>query len=34
MVTHTFGFDDAKEIMGAIIDGSQPIVKAVILPNG
>lgn len=34
MVTHTFGFDNAKEIMGAIIDGSQPIVKAVMLPNG
>ncbi len=34
MVTHTFGFDDAKEIMGAVIDGSQPIIKAVMLPNG
>lgn len=34
LVTHTFGFQDAKEVMGAIIDGSQPIVKAVMLPNG
>lgn len=34
LVTHTFGFEDARAIMGAIIDGSQPIVKAVMLPNG
>jgi len=34
LVTHTFGFDDAKRIMGAVIDGSQPIIKAVMLPNG
>ncbi len=34
LVTHTFGFDEAKGIMQAIIDGSQPIVKAVMLPNG
>jgi threonine dehydrogenase-like Zn-dependent dehydrogenase len=34
LVTHTFGFDDAKEIMGAVVDGSQPIIKAVMLPNG
>ncbi len=34
LVTHTFGFDDAKEIMGAVIDGSRPIIKAVMLPNG
>ena len=33
LVTHTFGFENAKEIMGAVIDGSQPIVKAVMLPN-
>ena len=33
-VTHRFGFDDAKKIMGAVIDGSQPIIKAVMLPNG
>ena len=34
LVTHTFGFHDAKKIMGAVIDGSQPIIKAVMLPNG
>jgi L-iditol 2-dehydrogenase len=34
LVTHTFGFSNAKEIMGAVIDGSQPIVKAVMLPGG
>ncbi len=33
IVTHTFGFDNAKETMGAIIDGSKPIIKAVMLPN-
>lgn len=32
LITHTFGFDEAKAVMGAIIDGSQPIVKAVMLP--
>ncbi|MCK4323828.1 MAG: zinc-binding dehydrogenase, partial [Armatimonadetes bacterium] len=34
LITHTFGFDDAKETLGAIIDGSQPIIKAVMLPHG
>ena len=34
LITHTFGFGEAKEIMGAIIDGSRPIVKAVMLPHG
>jgi L-iditol 2-dehydrogenase len=33
LVTHTFGFDQAKQILAAIIDGSQPIIKAVMLPN-
>jgi threonine dehydrogenase-like Zn-dependent dehydrogenase len=33
LVTHTFGFEDAREVMGAIVDGSQPIIKAVMLPN-
>ena len=33
IVTHTFGFDRAKEVMASIIDGNQPIVKAVMLPN-
>jgi L-iditol 2-dehydrogenase len=34
LITTTFGFDKAKDIMGAIINGSKPIVKAVMLPNG
>jgi len=34
LVTHTFGFAQAKATMQAIIDGSQPIVKAVMLPHG
>ncbi|NOX54060.1 MAG: alcohol dehydrogenase catalytic domain-containing protein [Planctomycetes bacterium] len=34
LITHTFGFDQARDIMQAIIDGSQPIVKAVMLPHG
>ncbi len=34
LITHTFGLDDAKETLGAIIDGSQPIIKAVMLPHG
>ncbi len=34
IVTHTFGFADAQRVMGAALDGSQPIVKAVMLPNG
>lgn len=33
LITHTFGFKQAKKIMGAIVDGSQPIVKAVMLPD-
>lgn len=34
LVTHTFRFDEAKDVFKAIIDGSKPIVKAVMLPNG
>jgi threonine dehydrogenase-like Zn-dependent dehydrogenase len=34
LITHKFGFDDAKDVMAAIVDGSKPIVKAVMLPNG
>lgn len=34
LVSTTFGFDDAKSVMGAVVDGSQPIIKAVMLPNG
>jgi len=33
LATHTFGLNNAKEIFGAIIDGSQPIIKAVMLPH-
>jgi L-iditol 2-dehydrogenase len=31
LVSHTFGFDQAKETLGAIIEGSQPIIKAVMV---
>jgi L-iditol 2-dehydrogenase len=34
LITHTFGFDQAKETMQAVIDGTKPIVKAVMLPHG
>ena len=34
LVSHTFGFDQTKEIMEAVIDGTQPIIKAVMLPHG
>jgi len=34
LVTHTFGFDDARQVMQANLDGSQPIIKAVMLPHG
>ena len=34
IVTHTFGFDQAKEMLSSIIDGSRPVIKAVMLPNG
>jgi L-iditol 2-dehydrogenase len=34
LVTHTFGFDEARDVMAAIIDGTQPIIKAVMLPHG
>jgi L-iditol 2-dehydrogenase len=33
LITHTFGFSEAGQIMGAIVDGSQPVIKAVMLPN-
>jgi len=33
LITHTFGFDRARDVMKAIIDGSQPVVKAVMLPD-
>ncbi|PKO22927.1 MAG: hypothetical protein CVU38_06825 [Chloroflexi bacterium HGW-Chloroflexi-1] len=34
LVTHTFSFENTRAIMGAIVDGSQPIIKAVMLPHG
>jgi L-iditol 2-dehydrogenase len=34
LVTRTFGFGEARAVMQAIIDGSEPIIKAVMLPNG
>lgn len=34
LISHTIGYDDVKETMTAIIEGSQPIIKAVVLPNG
>jgi L-iditol 2-dehydrogenase len=33
LATHTFGFDEARGIMESIIDGTKPIIKAVMLPN-
>lgn len=32
LVTTTFKMDEAKDIMGALVDGSKPIVKAVMVP--
>ena len=34
IVTHTFGFADALSTITANVDGSLPIIKAVMLPNG
>ena len=34
IVSHTFGFDNAAETMKAIVDGSEPVIKAVFLPHG
>ena len=34
LVTHTFGFDEAADTMPGIVDGSLPIIKAVMLPHG
>ena len=34
LVTHTFGFEDARDMLAAIIDGTKAIVKAVMLPHG
>jgi L-iditol 2-dehydrogenase len=32
LVNHTFGFENAADVFRAIVDGSQPIIKAVMLP--
>jgi threonine dehydrogenase-like Zn-dependent dehydrogenase len=34
LVTHTFCFADARGAMTGIVDGSSPVIKAVMLPNG
>lgn len=34
IVTHAFGFEDAVSTFTANADGSRPILKAVMLPNG
>jgi L-iditol 2-dehydrogenase len=34
IVTHTFGFADAGRIIGAALEGSEPIIKAVMTPDG
>jgi threonine dehydrogenase-like Zn-dependent dehydrogenase len=34
MVSHTFGFDKARETMKGIVEGTLPAIKAVMLPNG
>lgn len=33
LVTHSFGFDDARATMQSVIDGSAPVVKAVMTPH-
>lgn len=33
LITHTFGFENASETMEAIIEGSKPVVKAVMVPE-
>jgi L-iditol 2-dehydrogenase len=33
LITHQFGFSEARNVMGAIVDGTEPIVKAVMLPQ-
>jgi threonine dehydrogenase-like Zn-dependent dehydrogenase len=34
IVSHTFGMGEARAVMQAVVDGSKPIIKAVMLPNG
>jgi L-iditol 2-dehydrogenase len=33
LVTHTFGFADARKTLTGIVDGSSPVIKAVMRPN-
>jgi hypothetical protein len=34
LITHTFDFENAVDVFRGIIGGTQPIVKAVMKPNG
>ncbi|MBN1853160.1 MAG: alcohol dehydrogenase catalytic domain-containing protein [Pirellulales bacterium] len=34
LITHTFAFHQTRDVMEGIINGSQPIIKAVLLPGG
>ena len=34
LVSHTFGFDNAKETIKGVVEGTLPAIKAVMLPNG
>ncbi|MEP0844640.1 MAG: alcohol dehydrogenase catalytic domain-containing protein [Phycisphaerae bacterium] len=34
LVTHRFGFDQARAVLQSIVEGTEPIVKAVMLPHG
>ena len=34
LITHTFGFEKAKETMKGIVEGTLPAIKAAMLPNG
>lgn len=34
LVTHTFKFDETTTVMRGVIDGTMPVIKAVMLPHG
>ncbi len=34
LITHTFGFEEARGVMQSIIEGGEPIIKAVMVPHG
>ena len=34
LVTHTFGFDQAADTLRGIVEGTLPVIKAVMLPHG